>query len=294
MKYLREIELVSAPTVSAASDGFTKLFCRDMAARMMPGFVGPSGLDAVLQAGLGSNKIGWWSPPGNAVTLPGVLGITAPTAQGTVTARNVATTTMATRIRRLGYVSSPTAGSLCGHYVPVAQFTLGVNGASYSNYGGFFYQCRFVPADVALVAGARMFVGLSSSIAAATNVEPSALTNSIGVAQISTTDTMYIVYGGSVAQTPIPLGFNFHSDTASTNIFELTLFCPPGAVNWVGYRIENLWLGIVASGILTTATEGVGLPGNTTFLAHRAWRCNNTTALAVGLDISSVYIETDY
>ncbi len=43
------------------------------------------------------------------------------------------------------------------------------------------------------------------------------------------------------------------------------------------------------------ATAGVQLPANTTLLTYQqAWRCNNTTALAVGLDIMSDYIETDY
>jgi len=39
---------------------------------------------------------------------------------------------------------------------------------------------------------------------------------------------------------------------------------------------------------------GVQTPASTVLLGHRAWRTNNTTGLAVGLDVLGVYIETDY
>ena len=43
----------------------------------------------------------------------------------------------------------------------------------------------------------------------------------------------------------------------------------------------------------TLGAVGTVIPAATTFLAHSAWRCNNATALAVGIDVVSVYIETD-
>jgi len=40
---------------------------------------------------------------------------------------------------------------------------------------------------------------------------------------------------------------------------------------------------------------GVSLPAPTTLLTYlQAWRSNNATAAAVGLDIMSDYVETDY
>jgi hypothetical protein len=64
--------------------------------------------------------------------------------------------------------------------------------------------------------------------------------------------------------------------------------------NEVNYRVERLNTGHIATGTLTAATPGTQLPANTTFLAHRAWRTNNATALAVGIDIGNLYIETPY
>jgi Protein of unknown function (DUF2793) len=277
---------VASPAVPAANK--INLFAGRKASRMLPRFIGPSGLDVTLQPLVGSNKIAWWNPPGNAATVPGVLGIAAPTAVGTATARNVAATSMATRARRLGYVSAATAGSLSGHYSATAQFTIG----ALSGIGGFFYVCRFVVSDAAAVSGARMFVGLRNAVAAPTNIEPSSgQTNMIGVAQISTSNNLQIVYGGSAAQTAIDLGASFPANTLSADLYELTLFAPPDT-QVIYYQVTRVNTGDTATGTLS-GTVGTAIPAATTFLAHAAWRCNNATALAVGIDVQSIYIETD-
>jgi hypothetical protein len=277
---------VASPAVPTADK--LNLFAGRKANRMLPRFIGPSGLDVTLQPLIGSNKIAWWNPPGNATTVPGVLGIAAPTAVGTATARNVAATSMATRARRLGYVSAATAGSLSGHYSATAQFTIGATGG----IGGFFYVCRFVVSDAAAVSGARMFVGLRNAVAAPTNVEPSSgQTNMAGVAQISTSNNLQIVYGGSAAQTAIDLGASFPANTLSADLYELALFAPPDT-QVIHYQVTRVNSGDVATGTLSGAV-GTVVPAATTFLAHAAWRCNNATALAVGIDVVSVYLETD-
>jgi hypothetical protein len=232
-------------------------------------------------------QIGFWQPPGNATTVPGVLGMAAPTVLGTATARGVATTTRATRRRRLGYVSAATVGALSGHYSTNAQHTIGDGAGN----GGFLYACRFVVADAAAVAGARMFVGLRNAVTAPTNIEPNAQTNLVGVGQLSTSNNLHIIYGGSTAQTAIDLGVNFPVNTLSADLYELTLYSPPGAANTLHYRVERIGTGFVATGQLAPGTAGVTLPAATTLLAHAAWRTNNATALAVGIDICNIYFE---
>lgn len=265
------------------------MFGKLLAGRYMLAVMGPSGLDSSLQASIARNAVGFWRPAGNATTVPGVLGYAAPTVVGTATARNVAATNFYTRQRRLGYVSAATAGAFAESRVAVAQMTIG-NGAG---LGGFTKVVRFGISDAAAVAGARMFVGMSSSTAAATNVEPSTLTNVIGVGHGAADTNLNLYYGGSAAQTPINLGVNFPSNTRSTDAYELALFASPENGD-VGYAVTCLNTGATTSGILTAATAGLQLPLNTTLLSyHKAWRTNNATPLAVGLDIISDYIETD-
>lgn len=230
-----------------------------------------------------------WLPPGNATTTPGVVGMAALTGSGTTTARNVATTSLFTRMVRLGYVSAATAGALAGVRLAAAQYTLGVSGTP--NLGGFRLAIRFGCSDAATVAGARQFVGMSSSVAAPSNVEPNTLTNSIGVGNGASDTNLKLFYGGSAAQTPIDLGANFPANTLSVDMYELELSCASGVNNSIDYKVTRLNTGNVATGTLT-GTAGTALPANTTLLTPiKAWRCNNATLLAVGLDIAAIAVE---
>lgn len=275
----------STPTPSDA--GEMKFFTREIAGRMMPAFIGPSGLDSTLQPLLARNKIAYWCPPGNATTVPGVLGMSANTVTNfTATARNVATTNLFTRMRRLGYVTAATGGNVGNFRAPAGQYTIGDG-----SLGGFTFIVRFGISDAVAVSGARMFMGVRLSATPA-NVEPSTLTNCIGIGHGAADATMRLYYGGSVAQTPIDLGVNFPTDTRSVDMYELALFAPPNE-SVVKYEVTRLNTGHVASGTLS-GDLGVALPAPTTFLAAPwAYRTNNATLLAAAIDVASIYIETD-
>lgn len=268
--------------------GKMRLYAKPIAGRSLPRFIGSSGLDSFLQPFLARNKIGYWCPPGNATTTPGVLGYTAPTVVGTATTRAVAVTNQLTRMRRLGYVSAAATGSLASIRVATAQITTG----SGSGLGGFFKITRFAISDAATVAGARMFVGISATTSAPSNVEPSTLLNCIGVGHGAANSNLFIYYGGSSAQTPIDLGVDFPANTLSADAYELALFAPPSIAGTVYYEVTRLNTGHVATGTLTGS--GVALPASNTLMTYMwAYRTNNATALAVGLDLISDYIETD-
>ena len=276
---------------SNPSSGDLTVYSKAIAGRMMLKQIGPSGLHTALQPFLARNKVGYWEPPGNAVTLPGVFGYTAYTTTGTTaTTRTIAITSLFTRMRRLGFVSSSAiAGSFAEAYVQYNQITVGDG----SGNGGFFKICRFGISDAATVAGARMFLGIGVA-GAPTNVEPSTLTNVVGIGHGASDTTMHIYYGGSSAQTPIDLGSNFPSNTLNTDVYELALFSPTNSNNTVYYEVTRLNTGNVATGTLN-GTAGTVLPSSSTLLSyHWSWRCNNATALKVGFDIMSDYIETDY
>lgn len=274
--------------------GAVKLFGKTIASRVMVASVGPSGLDAILQPALFRQKIGYWASVGNTIALT-VIGFPPVINLGTLSGRAVATTNLQTRTRRLGIFSATTVGAVGGNYTTVAQFTTG-NGAG---LGGFFYSCCFAFADPANMATARAFVGLSSAVTAPTNVEPSTLTNSFGIAQLSTDSTqLFLVYGGSTAQTAIALGTNFPpmAGVGATNgiVYNLTLFSNPNVNGVVSYRVERLGTNFVTEGNFPLITPGVQLPGSTVLIGHRAWRSNNDIALATAIELMSIYFETDY
>jgi len=266
------------------------LYAKAIAGRLMLKVIGPSGVDTPLQPFLGFNKVRVWSPSGGSSTAPGIFGYGALTVVGTLTARAVAVTNLFSLMNRIGIVSVATVGGLASFRQASTNILIG-NG---NGYQGFMKAIRFGCSDAATVAGARQFIGIAASTAAPTNVEPSTLTNVIGVGHGAADTNLKLYYGGSVAQTPIDLGANFPANTLSADMYELVLFSPPNQNGVVKYRVTRLNTGHVAEGTLPTS-NGVVLPSTATLLSY-AWgyRTNNATALAVGLDIVGDYVETDY
>jgi hypothetical protein len=278
----------SNPTIPPAST--VAIFGRSIANRMMVAQIGPSGLDTSLQPLLARNKIGYWCPPGNATTVPGVFGITALTAQGTATSRTVATTSLATRMRRLGYPSAATAGSFAGARLAVAQFS---PGSGVNDGSGFMLIERWVESDPAPVSGRRAFHGVTATTTAFANAEVTTLLNHVGICQLSTDATQwYWKFAGSSTQTGVAVGTGIGAPGGnSTTAWELAIFAPNGIANTYYMELTNLTTWTKATYTVTGAATVC--PQSTTLLAWNAWATNNATALAVGIDLCSLYIETD-
>lgn len=274
-----DLPLVTSP-VNPGVDKIA-IYGQKRAGRMLLTQLGPSGLDTTFQPHIGGNKLGLWMPPGNANTVPGVFGIGTLTAVGTATARNAATTNLATRMARLGYVSAATAGSLTSIREGQNKYTIGAG----DGIGGFYYRLRFVPSNAAAVTGERFFAGLSASTGAATNVEPNTLVNSMGICQLSTSTNLHMYSAGASATAAIDLGIDFPANGLSNQPYELCMFAKAdGTVTWEVFKLGTT---VKATGTFAT------VPANTTLMGHQIWKTNNATALAVAFDICGIYIETD-
>lgn len=285
-----QLELEIPASIVVANANTINLYAKRMCyngnyAKMMVATQDTSGIEDVLQSSIWRKKIALWDAPGNTTTVPGVMGLVPPTAVGTATSRNVSTTNVQTRARRLGYVSASTAGSLSGHYINQAQVTIGGG----DGFGGFFYSCRF--GISASAANARAFIGLSSNTSTPTNVSPATLTNCLGVGFDSGNSTLSVYWGGSTAHTPLPCTSNFPVSTS--DLYEFTIYNPSNSSLYVYWRLERLGTSFVVDGVFGV-TPGTDIPANTTMLAHRAWICNGSTASAVAIDIASIYMETLY
>ena len=133
-------------------------------------------------------------------------------------------------------------------------------------------------------------MGMRAS-SAPSNVEPSTLTNCIGIGHGAADDNLKLFHGGSAAQPPIDLGGNFPANTRNTDAYELALFSAPNSGN-VQWEVTRLNTGDRVAGVIENTDASV-LPTNATLLAPWGYRTNNATALAVGLDVMSAYVETD-
>ncbi|TAL14765.1 hypothetical protein EPN95_01815 [Patescibacteria group bacterium] len=285
------LQLTTGGTTDPTAPGANTLgiFARSIANRLMTAQI-DSNSSTSLQPLLARNKIGYWNPAGNATTVPGVFGITALTAAGTATSRTVATTSLATRMRRIGYPSTTTAGTFAGLRLSVAQFSCGSGSPDGS---GFMLIERWVESDPAAVTGRRAFHGMTATTSAFANVEVNTLLNQVGICQLSTDATQWYWTGaGSVAQTATAVGTAIGAPGGnSTTAWELAIFAPNVTANTYYVQLTNITTGVVATKTFTGAATVI--PQSTMLLAWNAWATNNATALAVGIDLCSLYIETD-
>jgi hypothetical protein len=257
-------------------------YSKNIGGRQMFAQIGKSGVDYSFQPFLARNKIVLWQANGNATTST-VIGAVAPTVSGTATTRNVTSVNFLTWTRRLGFVSATTGNASCGLRSAVAQFGLG----PVAGCGGFHFVTRFAISDATLVPGARLFVGMTSSTAVLGNNDPSTFLNIIGVGLDAADTNLQIMHNDATGTaTKINLGASF-AESSNTALYELALYCASGA-SVVNYEVVNLSTGVEVSGQLTT-----NLPAVNTLLAWQLWRHNVNTGLAVGLDVASVYLETD-
>lgn len=268
---------------AAPASGLT-VYAETVAGRQMFAQKAKAGGAYAFQPSLGAMRVQVWLPNAN-VTTSTVWGQAAPTANGTATLRTVATTNTFTWHRRIGYVSAATANQSSGLRSATLQFGTG----NAANTGGFFFQTRFGISDAALVANARSAIGLTATTGAFGNADPSTFLNFIGIAHDSADTNWQIMYNdGAGAATKVDLGANFtRSPAVSTQMLDLVLYCAPNSTT-IFYEVKNLANGAVASGSFNT-----NIPANTQLLTWQLWRQNNGTAAAVGLDIASVYIETE-
>jgi hypothetical protein len=231
-----------------------------------------------------------WIPSGNSANAPASVGFQAFTAINAGVARNIATTSAGTRVKRISYLTaSATAGLMAGIRHAFAQSTLGAG-----TTGGFIFTNIFGSGDAATVAGARQFCGFTTSTAAPTNVEPSTLLNVIGVGHGAADTNLKIYASGSAAQPAIDLGVNFPINTlGGAEMYRLTIYAPkdPVATSYkLAWHVQRIGTAFSASGTLN-GVAATTLPSSTTLLAITNWRTNNATALQAILDISSITLQ---
>lgn len=270
----------------AAEPGKLKLWARKLAGRILPASVDPNGMATWMQPFMGRNRVGMVLPIGNTSSqLPTVIGLPAAATVGTATSRTVETTSFFKSLRRFGYVSAATAGSIAAYRFGLTSMFWRGNAAG---LGGFTLVMRVGASDAATVAGARLFVGISAGTI--NTIDPSTYSNMVCLGHDSADSTMHIMHNdGTGTATKINLGADFPANTLSEDVYELMLFCAPNSAS-MSYQVTRLNRPDIAPATGEITTD---LPENTALMMPSIVRGNGPTALAVGFDLMGIYIETD-
>jgi hypothetical protein len=278
--------IVPETTPTAAAVDTYKLFSKSLGGRQVPAFIGEYGVDCTLNPHFGTNRVALWQAIANTATSTST-GLTY-TNTGTATAAAYSTATTYGRFNKVeNLVTGATTSAVAGIYVTTNAFTTGAG----SLYGGFNFVARFGPATGVATATSRLFCGMTNSVAAPTDVNPSTLLNMVGVGYDSADTNLQIMHNdGTGTATKIDLGSSFAVPTSDrTAYYQLALYSPPNNSD-IGYTVTNLVTGAVAAGTIVSAD----VPAGTTTLSPRIYSSVGGTSSVIGVGITSIYVESDF
>jgi hypothetical protein len=276
----------AAPSTPTSGIKFTSV---QRAGWSSPTSVGSGELSIPLQSSINVKRLDGWLGEQGLAAIGSVGGLQATGTVGTLTVRTLTTTNLCTTLRRTGFVSAATAGSVTGLRTNLSTGTW-LRGSA-TGEGGFFCVGKFMVSDATIVTTGRTFLGLQSSGSAPTDQDPAAETNVFAIGNGSGDTNLKMYMSGSVAQPAVSLGASFPvNGTTNTDCFELDLYAPPDA-SYIGWQVTDMATGAGSSGTQSTSAN---LVGSGTLLYPTFWRSNSTTAAAVGIDLISFVCETDY
>ena len=270
-------------TDPAAPTGGLAMYAFNMAGRLLPKIIGPAGIDTALQVGLHGNSVILISPT-SGTNAPSIIGGTLTTAATMSLQYTAGSSNRWASTSRKRFQTSATAGNASGMRLAYSH----VHRGNAPGFGGFWFRAQF--GMQINLNGGQKFVGLCASTAVLGG-DPSALLNMCGMgydaADAATGNWQFMRNDGSGAATKVDLGPDAARNT--TDGYDLIMFTVPNGAD-LFVRIVNLNTGVV---VLDTSYNS-DLPAVNTGLCLKAEVRNGAVAAADNLEVSKVYIETDY
>lgn len=275
-------EFTAIADPAAPSTDFLRVYAKNIGGRMLPKWIGPSGLDTPFQASLAQNSITMWLP-GTGTTAAINFG-TSWTVGATQAHPAIATTNIMTSIKRATYTTTTTAANVSG----IRSAATVAAASTTSGIGGWFFAARF--GILTYTSTMRVQVGLTATSGALAG-DPSAQLNT---AQISK-DT-----GETVWQWCSSDGTTFEKTSSgrttaaggATDVFDFYSFCAQGQRATVTGRFVDITTSTV---LVDNVAHSTRTPASGQLLTASA-QCMNVAGgagSAVAIFLSKIYIECD-
>lgn len=259
-----------------------KLFARSQGGRMLPAFIGPSGIESNLQPALFRNTTYMWLP-GFSTTVSINWGVSwLARNSGTGTGQTHPTKTSATPLGSLNRALFSTGSTATGASGIQSSLSVAWRGNA-PGLGGFFFFARF--GVEALKTGDQIFVGLGNFITALSG-DPTAFTNTAALAKdAADSNWFFITRSGSGIATKTPTGLA----VTAGEILDLMFFAPPNGSS-ITVRLVNSVTGqVYMDDVVITQT----LPDPTVFMYAQCHIKSTAGTTPSQLSLNRMYIETD-
>ena len=263
----------TTPTV-----GLMDFYARLVCGRMLPKYIGPSGLSSPIQPALFQNSV-WFVSPNTTSTFSAIGG--SATSVGTISTTNPASNTYGLCTN---FLSAATLNATCGTGQSVAP--LNTSTTAIAN-GGFFMVTRLFFPDANYGTGAtgsRIFVGITSNTMAISVGADNPVGSREGFSfstnrgdtnwQFSTKD--------GVTENLVDTGMAFNVNT----LYDFYTFMTPDGITCF-WRIDDLTNNVSYEGNTTS-----NLPASATYM-RGGFQLATLTTVARNVRMKKIYIETD-
>jgi hypothetical protein len=253
------------------------LYNRADATRVLPRWIGPSGLDQPVQPALFAGSITMWLP-GTGTTASINFGIswTVATTQATPT---IADTSIMTRLKRATFTTTTTAANTTGvrSAAPVVVCR-----------SGFYMRVRF--GILTYTSTMRVWAGLSA-LSGALGGDPSAQNHSVCMSKDTGETTWQVLTRDASAASKTSTGRTTAAG-GNTEIFDFRCFRPPGNGISIGVRVVDVATETV---VLDDTLKSSNLPGDDQLLYSHCEAMNvaGGAGSAVAIFLAKIYVETD-
>ncbi len=260
--------------------------------RMLPKWIGASGVDVIGQPALFGNNIVLFTPMTGTTGTGGGWG--APwTSNGTVFHPTPVTTApaMSNQMKRTRYANVvTTTNQQLGPRTNVAsemQFWRG----NAAGVGGFFFFTRFV-VDLWPAATVRLFAGLTGAAATSSVcISDTVVNNTCGLWHDTTDASTVFNFVTRDATTTTKQSIALTNAIAAGNSYDFYMWCAPNGTT-LYWRLDDIVNAVTYSN--NTATT---LPTSTVFMQPQVQMSNGTaniTVTTVAIGINRIYVESDH
>ncbi len=266
----------------AQSAGTLRMYAKNISGRVMPKFVGPTGIDTAFQPALFGNNVCTWTPTTATAGLwTGTAGLGAGTYATVLPTMGGSIGGAMKRARWSNVVT--TLNQVLGQRNTEAMFFRG----NATGIGGFFFACRF--RWETYTAGSRLFVGMHTATTVV-SADPSASANILGFAMNASDTEMSFMHNdasGTATKVPIP-GIG---TAATAQTYDAFIFCR-ASDSVVYYRLVDINSGTE----LVNSSVNTNLPVDSTGLTAGCLASNAalTAANATQIGLNRIYVETDF
>ncbi len=266
---------------AAPSAGTLRLYSKNVSGRILPKWVGPSGIDTPVQPAFFTNNITMWNP---TTATAGVWLGTVGAGTGTYTTALPTFTNRYTATKRGRWANVvTTTNQVLGQRNTEAMYFRG----TISEGGGFFFFARF-GLDV-WTAGSRLFVGMHTATTVV-SADPSASLNIAGFG-VDAADSAITFMHNDASGTATKDAITGQPTLATNQGYDAFVYCKPND-STVYYRLVDINTGTE----IINSSATVDLPVSSTGLTAGALASNAalTTATVTQIGLNRIYVETDY